>query len=446
MTQVEAIGKEGLASVGVLADKAAPSEKPLRICLLGYRSAPFGGGQGIYLRYLSKALMEAGHKVDVISGEPYPHLVEGVRLIKLPGLNLFENGLLSLRPRHLGSWANIVEWCSKLTGGFAEPYAFGRRMLAYMKKHRDDYDIVHDNQSLCYGLLGLQDMGMPLVVTVHHPITQDLQLALEASNNWWRRILVRRWHSFLLMQKRVAQRLRCITTVSETSVSDIAEAFGISTEKIRLVHNGIDTDVFRPLSQVERRNDLLLATASADQPLKGLHHLLRALVALRKEFPELKLKVVGKPREGGATEALIKRLDLGSALEFVHGISTEALVELYASATIAVVPSLYEGFGLPAGEAMSCQVPLVSTDGGALSEVVGDAGLVVPAGDSEQLRLAIASLLRDSDRRNQLAIAGRIRMEQMYSWKVAARDFEALYREQLERNPEKTETIAHANG
>lgn len=428
------------------------NQAPLRICLMGYRSAPFGGGQGIYIRYLSKALMEAGHSVEVLSGQPYPHLVDGVGLIKMPGLNLFENGLLSLRPRHLTSWANVVEWCSKLTGGFAEPYAFGRRAAAYLQEHGDKYDVIHDNQSLCYGLLELQEKGMPLVVTIHHPIRHDVDLALKAARNWWQRVLIRRWHSFLRMQTRVVRKLKFITTVSECSRQDIASAFDIGVDRIRLIHNGIDTDVFKPQAQIERQQQLIVATASADQPLKGLHFLLRAFANLREQYPQLSLTVVGKPKPGGATERLVGRLQLGEALQFVHGISTDELVGLYAKATMAVVPSLYEGFGLPAGEAMACGTPLVSADGGALPEITGDAALVVPAGDEQALQQAIAELLENPALRDDLSIRGRQRIEQMFSWKEAALDMAAFYREAIDDAKSKVmkeiaqELGAHANG
>jgi len=413
------------------------SDTPLRICLLGYRSAPFGGGQGIYLRYLSKALLEAGHTVDVISGEPYPHLVDGVRLIKLPGMNLFENGLLSLRPHHLRSWANAVEWCSKLTGGFAEPYAFGYRMAAYMKRHGAQYDLIHDNQSLSYGLLKVQKMGLPLLVTIHHPIKRDVDLAVAAARNWWQRLLIRRWHSFLIMQKRVVRRLHHITTVSELSRQDIANAFGIKAERIELIYNGIDTEVFCPQPQIQREEHLLLATASADQPLKGLHFLLKAFAELRTKYPLLRLIVVGQAKQGGATERLIERLQLTDAMQFVHGISTEELVALYARATIAVVPSLYEGFGLPAGEAMACGTPLVSADGGALPEVVGDAALLVAAGSADELRQAIASLLDSPEQRKSLSEKGRARIENRFSWKVAAQQLTHLYHEIIQGEDSK---------
>lgn len=428
------------------------TQAPLRICLLGYRSAPFGGGQGIYIRYLSKALLEAGHSVDVMSGQPYPHLVDGVGLIKMPGLNLFENGLLSLRPRHLRSWANIVEWCSKLTGGFAEPYAFGRRAAAYLEEHGDKYDVIHDNQSLCYGLLDIQHKGLPLVVTIHHPIKHDVDLALKAARNGWQRVLIRRWHSFLFMQTRVARKLKFITTVSECSRQDIASAFDISVDHIRLIHNGIDTEVFAPQPQIKRQSRMIVATASADQPLKGLHFLLRAFAHLREHYPQLSLTVVGKPKPGGATERLIQRLQLGEALQFVHGISTEELVALYARATLAVVPSLYEGFGLPAGEAMACGTPLVSADGGALPEITGDAARVVPAGDEQALLHAIAQLLDNPELRADLSVRGRQRIEKMFSWKVAAVEMTRFYREAIDEakssavNEVSQELSAHANG
>lgn len=405
----------------------------MRICLLGYRSAPFGGGQGIYLRYLSKALMEAGHQVDVISGEPYPHLVEGVRLIKMPGMNLYENGLLSLRPRHLSSWANIVEWFSKLTGGFAEPYAFGRRVVAYLREHRDEYDLIHDNQSLCYGLLTLQREGFPVVVTIHHPITRDLQIALNACNKWWERLLIKRWHSFLLMQIKVAKQLQHVTTVSQRSREDISAAFDIPEQDIELIYNGIDTAVFRPVADVARDKRLLIATASADQPLKGLNFLLEAFASLRQEYSDLKLLVIGKPKEGGATEALIRKLRLGDELQFVSGISTEELVRRYAEATVAVVPSVYEGFGLPAGEAMACEVPLVSSDGGALPEVVGDAGIVVPASDAQALAAGIKRYLDDESLREQMGRKGRERILELFSWKVAAGQMAQYYRQVLDK-------------
>jgi glycosyltransferase involved in cell wall biosynthesis len=410
-----------------------PAHKPLRIALLGYRSQPYGGGQGVYIRYLSKALVDAGHHVDVISGPPYPHLDPRVRLIELPSLDLFANGLLSLRPHHLRSLTNIIEWMSKLTGGFAEPYTFGRRAVKYLRQHGGEYDLVHDNQSLSYGMLELQSMGLPLVTTVHHPITSDLRIALKAAKSWWQRLLIHRWHSFLYMQKQVVGRLHNIVTVSETSRQDIARDFGVQPAAISLVYNGIDNEVFRPLPNVQRKPMQLMATASADQPLKGLRYLLRAYARLLRDYPNLELLVVGQPRPGGHTERLLRKLHLSDRVKFVSGISTEAMVRYYAEATIAVVPSVYEGFGLPAGEAMACGVPVVSTDGGALPEVVGDAGLQVPVRDARALAAAIATLLDDAELRRELGERGRQRIDEKFCWHVTAGQMAEYYHQVLAR-------------
>jgi glycosyltransferase involved in cell wall biosynthesis len=408
-------------------DPGLTEQRPLSIALLGYRSQPYGGGQGIYLNYLSKALVEAGHRVDVISGPPYPHLDPRVRLVQLPSLDLFENGLGSLRPRHLLSWSDSVEWLSKLTGGFAEPYTFGRRARAYLRRHGRHYDLIHDNQSLSYGMLQLQAEGFPLVTTIHHPITHDRRIALQAASTAVERLLVRRWHSFLHMQARVARRLEHVITVSESSRRDIASDFGRPVERTDVIHNGIDTAVFRPLPAIRRAPKRLMATVSADAPLKGLRYLLLAFARLRQSHPDLELLLIGRPRPGGATDALISELGIRDAMTCVSGISTETLVEHYAQATLAVVPSLYEGFGLPAGEAMACGLPVIATDAGALPEIVGSAGITVPAGDADALAGAIEALLRDPARREALGRAARQRILDTFSWEVCARDMLAYY-------------------
>ncbi|MEM6580023.1 MAG: glycosyltransferase family 4 protein [Pseudomonadota bacterium] len=401
---------------------------------MGYRSQPFAGGQGVYLKYLSKALVDAGHSVDVISGPPYPHLDDRVGLIRLPSMDLFENGLSSLRPRNLMSMTDMIEWLSKLTGGFAEPYTFGRRAVRYLRKHGYEYDLVHDNQSLSYGMLQLQSMGLPLVCTVHHPITSDLRIALRAARSAKERLMIKRWHSFLRMQRRVIKQLHHVVTVSDCSRQDIARDFGLQPAGIGLVHNGIATDVFKPLPGVPRNPLRLMATCSADAPLKGLQYLLRAYARLLLEYPALELLVVSKPQPGGKTEQLIGELGLKDKVQFVSGITTEQMVEYYARAAVAVVPSVYEGFGLPAGEAMACGVPVVSSDGGALPEVVGDSGIIVPAKNVTALVAAINELLLDAGRREVMGMQGRQRILDHFCWDVCAAQMVAYYRQVLNAN------------
>ncbi len=417
-------------SAEVIPIGAAAQQASLRICLLGYRSAPYGGGQGIYLKYLSKALVDAGHRVDVISGEPYPHLDPRVKLIKLPGMNIYENGLASIRPRHMLRLSNWAEWFGKLTGGFAEPLAFGMRVDDYLKRHGSRYDLVHDNQCLAYGMLNIQ-RRQALVTTIHHPISSDKMIALNAAHKWWEKLLIRRWYHFLSMQRRVARQLRNVVTVSSQSRKDIALAFDMPEQGIQLVYNGIDTEVFAPVPGVERRPLRLMATASADAPLKGVRYLIEAFARLLRQYPGLELLLVSKPRPGGETQRLIAKLGVGHAIELVNGISTERLVRYYAEATLVVVPSVYEGFGLPAGEAMACGVPVVSTTGGALAEVVGDAGEVVPPRNSLALAGAVARLLDDPARRAQLGQAGRDRILEKFCWDVCARQMTSYYRDVL---------------
>ena len=410
-------------------------EPKLKICLLGYRSNPYSGGQGIYIKFLSKALVDAGHSVDVISGEPYPELDDSVRLIKLPGLNLFEadNHVTALRPRHLLSYTDFFEWFSMLTGGFPEPYTFGRRLVQYFKQHRPDYDIVHDNQSLCFGTLQLQKMSVPIITTIHHPITSDLRIALQSAETWKLRLLIKRWYSFLKMQKRVVKQLDNLVTVSHASRRDIATDFAIAETKLNIIHNGIDTSVFRPIPAIEPDEFNVMATASADVPLKGLDYLIRAISILANEIPELKLTVLGKLKEDGKTAKLIRQLGLENRIHFYSGLSSQEVAELYAKASCAVVPSIYEGFGLPAGEAMACGVPVITTNGGALPEVVGDAGITVQTRDHIALADAIRTLLGDSNLRHTLATKGRSRILELFSWEVAASDMVQLYREVVSR-------------
>lgn len=414
------------------------TDKPLRVAILGYRSNPFSGGQGVYIKYLSKALVEAGHSVDVISAEPYPHVDPRVRLIKLPGLNLYSHfpyHARALRPRHFLSATDLVEYFSMLTGGFPEPYAFGRRLKQLFNKTKPDYDVIHDNQTLAWGVLDLVEMGYPLVTTIHHPITWDRDIALSHARDWRERIMIRRWHSFLNMQMKVAGKLPHVVTVSHRSRQDIADVFEIERDSIDVVHNGIDTDDFFPVDGITRDQNLIISTASADQPLKGLQHLLPAFARLREGNAALKLIIVGKPKTDGDTMQLIERLNLGASVEFRHGLSTEALRRLYAEAAVAVVPSEYEGFGLPAGEAMACGVPVVSSDGGALPEVVGDAGIVVPAKSPQALAKAIEALLGDESQRLDLSARGQNRVSGIFTWGRAADAMTSIYRRAIKETP-----------
>lgn len=405
-------------------------DRPLRIALLGYRSDPRSGGQGVYIRAVSRALTAMGHTVEVISGAPYPELDEGVTLRALPSFGMFDNMDALPMPtwQMLHAPLGLLEWFSRATGGFAEPATFSWRAAAFLRALQARYDVVHDNQCLGWGLLTLQKLGMPLVTTIHHPITRDRDLALQNASNLAQRLLIRRWYAFLGMQRRVARQLQHIVTVSQASRRDIIEAFAVSPERITVVPNGVDLEVFRPISAMQREPQTIMTTASSEAPLKGGAIFLEAIAGLRRQYPELKVILVGRLRPEGALHQKMMALGLADCIEVVQASGPEEIARLYARASCAVVPSLYEGFGLPAVEAMACCVPVITTDGGALPEVVGEAGVVVPAGDVASLQQATAALLADPQRRAILAQAGRERVEAHYTWCAVAEKLTSLYR------------------
>ena len=414
----------------------------MNICLLGYRSNPFSGGQGVYLYYLSRALVEAGHQVDVISGPPYPELDPRVSLIQLPSLDLYAEGenVRRFRLRYLRSVTDAFEYFSTISGGFPEPYTFGRRVQRYFQSNPNTYDVIHDNQCLAWGTLGLQRMGLPVVTTIHHPITRDLDIALAAADTFGLRLLIKRWHSFLRMQKQVIRQLAHKVTVSHAARADIESAFGLPNQSLHVIHNGIDLDRFKPAShevgtKKDRPTPKIMTTASADSPLKGLDTLLRAFALVLHDEPLARLTLISALKPDGDTRKLIEHLKIGHAIDEKGRVTAEEMVLLYQSATLAVVPSVYEGFGFPAGEAMACGVPLVSTSGGALPEVVGDAGVTVPVQDPGAMAAAITALLKDSERRHALGQAGLTRVTKEFSWSRAAAQYLDLYHQVIEQTP-----------
>ena len=409
------------------------SDKPLRILMPSYRSHPYTGGQGIYMRLVTKAMIDLGHTVEVLSGQPYPILDKGVGLTKLPSLDLYsyESPLEAFRLSLLKEPINLYEWLSHLSGGFSEPYTFGERMAVWGKANFKNYDVVHDNQTLAYGLLKLRDLGLPVVGTIHHPITMDKRIDIEHADTLTLKILKWRWYSFLKMQIKVARKLDPIIVVSENTRKDLIKDFKIESKKTRKVLHGIDHETFHPIPSINRKNNQLITTASADVPLKGLIFLIRAYADLLKEFPDLELLVIGRLREG-PTDQELKKEGIKEKVKFISDLTGRQIAELYAESTIAVSPSVYEGFGFPAGEAMSCGIPLISTNGGSLPEVVGDAAIVVPHSNPKALKDAIKLLLNSPEKRLDLGNKGRKRVLEKFTWKRAAKELVEVYREAIE--------------
>ncbi|MFT4125024.1 MAG: glycosyltransferase family 4 protein [Gordonia sp. (in: high G+C Gram-positive bacteria)] len=414
----------------------------MRVALLSYRSKPHCGGQGVYVRHLSRELARLGHQVEIFSGQPYPELDQAaidaaapaggrVTLTKVPSLGLYDEPDPFRTPHRdeYRDWLDVLEVMSMWTASFGEPLTFSLRVARLLAQRRDDFDIVHDNQCLGYGLLQIQRAGFPLIATIHHPITRDRALAVKAAQGL-RKISAWRWHSFLRMQGRVARRIPELLTVSRSSEVDIRKAFDIPVGRITTIPLGVDTAVFRVAAQ--REPGRLVCVASADAPLKGVSYLLEAVAKLAAER-DVHLTLVSRLDPEGPSAALIDQLAIGDRVSVVSGLSDEELAELLASAEVACVPSLYEGFSLPAVEAMSCGTPLVATRAGAIPEVVGDAAVLVPPRNSGALAQAIGALLDDAERRAVIGAAARARVEELYSWAAVAARTAAHYQSVLDR-------------
>nr|WP_206038025.1 glycosyltransferase family 4 protein [Rhodococcus sp. HNM0569] len=396
--------------------------------MLSYRSKRHVGGQGVYVERLSKALADRGHHVEVFSGQPYPALDPRVTLTEVPSLDLYRepDPFRTPRLREFRDWIDVLEVATMWTAGFPEPLTFSLRAARELRARRGEFDVVHDNQCLGFGLLAVA-RSSPMVATIHHPISRDRTLDLKAAR-WWRKPMVHRWYGFVRMQGFVARRLPRVLTVSSSSAADIADAFGVHDDAITVAPLGVDTDVFRP-SDAPRVPGRIVAVASADVVLKGVRHLLESVAKLRTER-DVELQLVSKCDPDGPTRRLIDQLDLGDVVHISSGLEDAELAALLASAEIACVPSLYEGFSLPTVEAMSCGTPLVVSRAGAIPEVVGADGLcadLVPPGDTEALTATLAALLDDPQRRAALGARGRSRAEERYSWAAVAAATEAVY-------------------
>ena len=402
-----------------------------RVAFFVYRGNPTCGGQGVYTRHLTRELVALGHQVEVFAGQPWPELDEGVGFTPVPGLDLYRDPDPFRVPalREFKTWADWTEFLIMMAAGFGEPLAFSKRIRKIMRTRRADFDIIHDNQCLGTGIAGLVKDGWPFLETLHHPITVDRSIALDHAETPWKRFTTRRWFGFLRMQVRVAKNMPALLTVSHNSKVDINAQMKVPLERMTVVPVGVDADVFRPYEGVTAVPGRLMVTSSSDVPMKGLVPLLEAVAKLRTER-DIELVVIGKPRPGGRVATTMERLGLTDIVRTVSGVSDEELARLYGEAEVAIVPSLYEGFSLPAIEAMSCGVPVVGTTGGAIPEVVGtsgETGLLVTPNDPDALVGAIRTLLDDRELAARLGANGRQRVIERFTWQVTARGTAACY-------------------
>ena len=408
----------------------------LKIAVLSYRSAKFGGGQGVYIRDISFALSHMGHNVDVISGPPYPQLHEGINLIKLPGLDLFEtfsfrDRVEKFKRKENKNFDHYYEFFSALIGGFPELKTFGNRANTYLKQN-NDYDIVIDNQSISYGMIEIQKR-FPFIEIIHHPITFDFKFELASSNKIKYKISRYLWYSFLRMQRKVAPKISNIITPSQSSKKGIMDEFNCKGSSITVINNGLDAQEFCPIPNSTRNKNRLITTASADVPLKGLDYSLKALKLLKKDNPKMHLVVIGNYKKNGHTERLIKKLGIEQDVIFKKNISKDEIKKLYSSSSIAIVSSLYEGFGYPVIEAMSCEVPIIATNVSSIPELVSDFGTLIEPKNENQLKRSIIKVMQNYDHFKDIAIKGRQHVIETFNWSKITSEYEKIIYETVDR-------------
>jgi glycosyltransferase involved in cell wall biosynthesis len=411
----------------------------MRICLLTYRGNPYSGGQGIYVYYLSRELQRMGHDVEVVASAPLPEVSEGIILHQLRSSSMYHPG--SSFSKNLPNVRNLVdlyELGATGLGVFAEPWTFSFRAYAKLKElcKQRRFDVVHDNQCLGYGLLLMKRLKIPVIATIHHPLPIDRQADLDQAHGFKQRWRIRRFYSFIRMQAFVARRLDRIITVSQSSAKDVGLFFKVPADRIRVVYNGIDTEIYNGNRETSEGRDGLIMVANTDDRKKGVLYLLQALRSLRNDGVKLTI-VDDAARHSSYIEdvgplpsygsKLVRQLNLDGMVHFTGRLTPEELAQRYAAARIAVVPSLYEGFGLPAAEAMACGTPVIATTGGALPEVVGDAGMLVPPANADALAAAIRHLLNDQQAQQRMGEAGKKRVKEQFNWQQAARKTLEVY-------------------
>jgi glycosyltransferase involved in cell wall biosynthesis len=409
----------------------------VRIALLTYRGNMYCGGQGIYASYLAREWQRAGHEVHVFASPPLPDLAPGIPLHVIPNDNVFGQQHPAFfdpqRPFSLLKPLSLWELGVSRFGVFPEMQTFGLRLLrrwrAYQQRHH--FDVVFDNQSLSWGLLGIQATGTPVVSVIHHPLHIDREADFAIDPRLWKKIK-RTLYFPLFMQQQVAPRLRKIVTVSEASRSEIERYFGIPQKRVAVVYNGTDSELFHPMPEVAKETDLLFVGRTEDRK-KGIGTMLEAL-SLLPEWITLKI-VDGRIPVDGLVPRLLRRFGIEKRVTIVSEMLTVSeLVRQYSTARVALVPSFFEGFGFPASEAMACGLPVIANAAGALPEVIGTdgrTGRLVPERDARAMAAAIADVLAEPGKAERMGREARTRIQHVFQWKEAAAGLVEVFEETL---------------
>ncbi len=420
---------------------SAPGRK-LRIAFVAYRGNMTSGGQGIYLWYLAREMARLGHDVHVLVGPPYPHEMPWATVETFPNQQFWAKWVLEQYdkivpdddPTQVLSPLNFYELAASRIGFLPEPFAFSVRAfrrVADLIRAGKHFDIVHDVQCLGYGLLGLKAMGLPVVTTVHHPLTVDRRASFVRDETFTDAVGTMKFYP-IGMQAFVARRLDTVFTSSEVSGRQIVQDFGVRPDRLRNVRNGLDVEHFAPDANVAKGETSLLCVGRSTDPNKGIRTLIHALSKLPDH---VSLTLVDDDSPDNQVRDWAREVGVSERLRLTGRVESDELVRLYREAAVVVVPSRYEGFGLPAVEAMACGTPVVATRAGALTEVMQltEGGLLAERDDPDSIAIGVRTLLENPETRAMMAKRGRERVVESLSWPRVAAVTEEVYQEVVTR-------------
>ena len=406
----------------------------LKIALLSYRSDPFSGGQGIYIKNISEALHNRGHEITIFSGNPLPEVNKAIKVVRIETPGFFETFdslerlkiFTSLEKNRL----NFMDFFETFTGTFTEPVFFGERLVKnkYFQETVDEFDIFHDNQSISsYPETVLKK----LVTTLHHPIHVDKEIDLTSEKSFLSRLSIKRWYSFLNFQKKNLKAVKKVISPSLSSKNDICRYFDYPSKNISVIWNGINLDDCK-FHQRESFNANFVTIISADVPMKNLKTVLKALYLLKQEGINAKLTIVGDLREDN--NKLIDRLGLTKEITYKSKLPRKQLIQSLNNADIGIAPSKYEGFGFPLVEMIATGLPVIVSDKASLPELAGNAGLIFNSSDSNDLKEKMKELIENAALRNKVAENSKLRRDDFFGWDEYAKKLADLYKEIISGN------------
>jgi glycosyltransferase involved in cell wall biosynthesis len=387
--------------------------------------------QATYVHDINRHLVRRGHRVTVVTpGNPSiaaSDSFDGVEVVRFPmelPVDLTYGRVAQSRVNIWGKFARLAVMAHYLEAQYRATLAAVRERGA---------DVVHAHWAIPTGPAAVhaaRRLGLPSVITMHGgDVYVNPAQGYDFPTRWYVRPALR-W---------TLRHAAALTAITEDCRQHALRA-GAPVRSVHLVFNGTDLRRFSPEPNGNRAVDPrygehMIFACRQLFPRKGIRFLIEAAAALKPRFPDVKVVIAGDGFERPELIGLAESLGIARDVTFLGWVPNSELPPYYRAAAVSVIPSLEEGFGIPAAEAMGCQTPVVASDAGGLPEVVEDGvtGLVVPRGDSRALADAIGTLLADPARRVQMGRAGRERALRLFDWDRTAEQLERIYDDVLPR-------------